>query len=93
VNDPLKSSTITNISSLHGFSPTKMKIGRLTFGQGSDSATLNIQNDITVLESANLAVLLSTMTINMQGTYSQWDWEGYIKEKELQRHFDREGGW
>lgn len=49
---------------------------------------LDVKDDITALESANLSALLTQAMISLiSGGKIDSDWYGYIMEKGLERHF------
>ena len=65
-------------------SQTKLKVGHFTFAQDGISAELDVKDDITSLETANLAILFA------QGSnvgFNSFDWIDFIKEKKIERHF------
>jgi len=61
-----------------------LPINDLTLKNGIDSAQVDIKDDITALESANLALLFS-FVIGASG--QPLDFVDYIKRKNLERHF------
>ena len=65
--------------------PLILPIGDFTFTTNRQEAQLNIQDDITALESANLAVLFAHAAVMTQSV--GYDWVGFIEEKGLSRHF------
>jgi len=74
--------TKTTVQEHFTFAP--VPIGDIIIGVQDKTATLCIEDDITPLEAANLAVLMAVGAV--QST-SNMDWLGYIKDKRLERHF------
>lgn len=60
-------------------------IGDVRFHTGDEKFKLNIQPDITALESARLSVLFmwAARVVGIVG----WDYKSYIEEHKLTRHF------
>ena len=66
-------------------SAIRYNVGAFTFGQGGATAELDVKDDITSLESANLSILLAQAGISKCLAF--FDWIDFIKEKKLERHF------
>jgi hypothetical protein len=62
-----------------------MPVGRAEFRTHDGKCyLLKVKDDVTPLEAVNLSILLATGAVN---TSQSWDWERFIIEKELERHF------
>lgn len=70
------------------FTRSMFPVGSFTFMQDNISATLNIQPDITPLESAHLCVLLAQAAAAAVTSISSFAWLDYINAKNLHRHFE-----
>ena len=60
-------------------------VGSFTFRQGNISAELEVKDDITSLEVANLSIFLAQASISKCIAF--FAWVDFIKEKKLERHF------
>ena len=63
----------------------RYNVGAFTFLQSGTTAVLDVKDDITSLESANLSILLAQAGISKCLAF--FDWIDFIKEKKLERHF------
>lgn len=69
-----------SISALSGPLP----VGRIEFRTHDGKYyLLKVKDDVTPLEAVNLSILITTGMVLSQS----WDWERFITEKELERHF------
>lgn len=60
----------------------------IQFRQGQDKIIkLALKDDVTAKESALIAVMFS-VAVGSASTMSLWDYLGYIKENNLDRHFE-----
>jgi len=62
-----------------------MPVGRAEFRTHDGKYyLLKVKDDVTPLEAVNLSIMLAT---GSGYTSQSWDWERFITEKELERHF------
>jgi len=61
-------------------------VGNFLFTQEGEQAATSFLDDMTPLESANIAVLLSTAAASV-GVASAYAWVDYIRDNGLERHF------
>ena len=62
-------------------------MAKITFRQDGKVITLNLQDDITAKESAQISVMFA-VAVGSAMTMALWDYIGYIKEHGLERHFE-----
>ena len=62
-------------------------LANITFRQNSTVISLNLQDDITPKESAEISVMFA-VAVGTAMTMALWDYIGYIKEHGLERHFE-----
>lgn len=76
------------------FKPTKVTysyrpLKDMTIRQDSTLIKLNLKDDITPKESAEISIMFS-VAVGSAITLGLWDYVGYIKEHGLERHFEFE---
>lgn len=69
-----------------GISIARMPLKAIKFMQDNAELELDIQDDITPKEAAQLSIMFA-VAVGSSQTYALWDYVGYIKEHNLTRHF------
>jgi len=88
-NKNISATTINAESAQAGqivFSP--MQVGQIIFlNHDGKRYALNPKDDLSVIESLNISVMIGHLTANHQPG-SGCDWTSYIEKNQLQRHFE-----
>ena len=70
----------------NSFTFARHPIKDIKFMQDNTELVLDVQDDITPKESAHLAIMFA-VAVGSTSMLALWDYLGYIKDKNLTRHF------